>query len=93
MTATTELMAKLVVDWRQHRLRATNQDLVLAAVPRALKDHPCASAYFAWQEIMLFSRIDLGVAEEVTDGLVVPLIKDAGSETLLEIAHAVRDLP
>ena len=46
MTATTELMAKLVVDWRQYQLRSTYQDLVLANVARALKDHPCASAYF-----------------------------------------------
>ena len=46
VTATTELMAKLVVDWRQYQLRSTYQDLVLANVARALKDHPCASAYF-----------------------------------------------
>ena len=43
---------------------------------------------------MLFSRFDLGVAVEVTDGLVVPFITDdSGSETLLEIAPALRDLP
>ena len=92
VTATTELMAKLVADWRQHRLRPQYQDLVLAAVARALKDHPRANAHLAGNEIRVFSQINLGVAVAVPDGLIVPVIKDAGSKTLLQIAQTVREL-
>lgn len=92
VTATTELMAKLVADWRQHRLRPQYQDLVLAAVARALKDHPRANAHLAGNEIRVFSQINLGVAVAVPDGLIVPVIKNAGSKTLLQIAQTVREL-
>ena len=92
VTATMELMAKLVADWRQHRLRPQYQDLVLAAVARALKDHPRANAHLAGNEIRVFSQINLGVAVAVPDGLIVPVIKDAGPKTLLQIAQTVREL-
>ncbi len=92
VTAATELMAKLVADWRQHRLRPQYQDLVLAAVARALKDHPRANAHLAGNEIRVFSQINLGVAFALPDGLIVPVIRDAGTKTLLQIAQAVRDL-
>jgi pyruvate dehydrogenase E2 component (dihydrolipoamide acetyltransferase) len=92
VTAATELMEKLVSDWRQHRLRPQYQDLVLAAVTRALKDHPRANAHLAGNEVRVFDKINLGVAMAVPDGLLVPVIHDAGTKTLLQLAQAVRDL-
>jgi pyruvate dehydrogenase E2 component (dihydrolipoamide acetyltransferase) len=92
VTATTALIAKLVSDWRQHRLRPQYQDLVLAAVARALKDHPRANAHLLGNEIRVFSQINLGVAIAIQDGLIVPVIKDAGGKALLQVAQAVRDL-
>ncbi len=92
VTAATELQSKLVGEWRQHKLRPQYQDLVLAAVVRALKDHPRANAHLAGNEVRVFGQINLGVAVAVPDGLIVPVVRDAGGKTLLEIAQAVREL-
>ncbi len=92
VTAATQLIGKLISDWRQHRLRPQYQDLVLAAVVRALKDHPRANAHLVGNEVRVFEKVNLGVAMAIQEGLLVPVIGDASSKTLLEIAQAVRDL-
>jgi pyruvate dehydrogenase E2 component (dihydrolipoamide acetyltransferase) len=92
VTATTQLMGKLISDWRQHRLRPQYQDLVLASVVRALKDHPRANAHLVGNEVRVYEKINLGVAMAIQEGLIVPVIREAGGKTVLEIAQAVRDL-
>jgi pyruvate dehydrogenase E2 component (dihydrolipoamide acetyltransferase) len=92
VTASTELIGKLVSEWRQRRLRPQYQDLVLAAVTRAIRDHPRVNAHLVGNEVRVFERVNLGVAMAIPDGLIVPVIKDAGSKTLLQIAQSVRDL-
>ena len=90
VTATTQLMAKLVSDWRQHRLRPQYQDLVLMATVRALKEHPRANAHLVGNEVRVLSEINLGVAVAIADGLLVPVIKNAAPMTLLQVAQTVR---
>jgi pyruvate dehydrogenase E2 component (dihydrolipoamide acetyltransferase) len=92
VTATAKLMEKLVSDWRQHRLRPQYQDVVLGAVARALREHPRVNAHLAGNEIRVLEPINLGVAMAVPEGLLVPVIRDAGTRTVLQIAQAVREL-
>ena len=82
----------LVGEWRQYRLRPQYQDLVIAAVARALKETPKANAHLVGDEIRILDEINVGVAMAVTDGLLVPVIKNADKKSLLEIAQEVRDL-
>ena len=82
----------LVGEWRQHKLRPQYQDLVIAAVARALKETPKANAHLVGDEIRILDEVNVGVAMAVTDGLLVPVIKNADKKSLLEIAQEVRDL-
>ena len=82
----------LVGEWRQHKLRPQYQDLVIAAVARALKETPKANAHLVGDEIRMLDEVNVGVAMAVTDGLLVPVIKNADTKSLLEIAQEVRDL-
>ena len=83
---------ELLRAWRRERVRPQYQDLVIAATVRALKDHKVANAHLVNDEVLYFNQIDLGFALAVPNGLLVPVIRDAGAMTTLELARAVRDL-
>jgi len=67
---------------------------VAKALLLATKRHPMVNSSWdeAAQEIVVKSRVNLGIAAATPRGLVVPNIKDAGSLTLPELAGALADL-
>jgi len=67
-------------------------DLVLKAVAVALASHPALNARLEDDVITQHSRIDLGVAVALDDGLIVPVVRDAGAKSLAELSVEVRDL-
>lgn len=92
VTDTIAFQRELVGKWRQHRLRPQYQDLVIAAVGRALAESPKANAHLVGDEIRRFAEVNVGVAMAIPDGLLVPVVKNADKKSLLEIALEVRDL-
>ncbi len=92
ITDAVAFQRELVGEWRQHKLRPQYQDLVIAAVARALKETPIANAHFVGDELRILDEVNVGVAMAVSDGLLVPVIKNADQKSLLEIAQEVRDL-
>ena len=66
--------------------------LMIASSARALQQHPGVNAAFAGDAIRLFSKIDIGIAVSLEDGLIVPVLRDCGSKTLAQIAEAERSL-
>jgi 2-oxoglutarate dehydrogenase E2 component (dihydrolipoamide succinyltransferase) len=81
------------------RLRQTHRSLgltytafVLDAAVRALKDEPRMNATVRGETTVLHKRIHLGVAVEAEEGLIVPVIRDAGRLTLAGLARALEDL-
>ena len=92
VTEATAIQRRLTREWRRSRVRPQYQDLAIAATVRALKDHPLANAHLTEKEVQIFDTINLGFALAVTDGLLVPVIRDAGSKTPLELALNVREL-
>jgi pyruvate dehydrogenase E2 component (dihydrolipoamide acetyltransferase) len=95
LTLTTAVDVTELVALRR-RLEAefpvTVNDLVLAATVRALVAHPRMNAHLVGDEVRISRRVHLGVAVAVEDGLVVPVIRDAGSLGLRELAARARDL-
>jgi pyruvate dehydrogenase complex dihydrolipoamide acetyltransferase long form len=53
-------------------------DLILAAVVEALKENPRINANYENGEMLIFDRVNLGVAVDTPEGLMVPVIHDAG---------------
>lgn len=66
--------------------------LIITAAARALKQHPGINAAFAGETIKVFSRIDIGIAVALEDGLIVPVLRDCGEKPLVQIAEAERAL-
>jgi pyruvate dehydrogenase E2 component (dihydrolipoyllysine-residue acetyltransferase) len=66
--------------------------LLIAAAARALRQHPGLNASFAGETIRIFSSIDIGIAVALEEGLIVPVLRDCGSKTLVQIAEVERAL-
>ena len=67
-------------------------DFVVRAAALALRQHPILNATITGNEIHLLSRIHMGLAVAVPNGLMVPVIRDADTLSLPELARSTRDL-
>ena len=67
-------------------------DIVLKAAVVALEAHPALNAAFVDGSIHRYREINLGVAVDVEDGLVVPVLRNASQLDLGGIANSVADL-
>ena len=91
----TELVAlrdSLLSEWRAHRLRPLDLDIMIVAVADALQKHPRLNAHLVGENVHLLKDVNLGLAMAAPDGLMVPVLKDAASLSLLDAARGMRDL-
>ena len=81
------------VEWRsKFGVMPSLNDIVLKAVAVALEAHPALNSALIDGTIHRYREINLGVAVDVEDGLVVPVLSNAGQLDLGGIASAVADL-
>lgn len=73
-------------------IRVSFNDIVLKAVAVALRRHPECNAHWGGDHVRRFSRVHLGVAVAIADGLITPVVKDAHLKGLSQIAPEVREL-
>lgn len=66
--------------------------LVLHAVSQALRAHPRMNALMREKAVELMDDINLGVAVALDDGLMVPVIRNADSKSLAQLARETRQL-
>ena len=75
-----------------HGVEPTINDIVLKAAAEALKAHPRLNAAYVAGAVLQYRDINLGVAVDVEDGLIVPVVHGADRLSIGEIAHAVSGL-
>ena len=85
------------VERRKDKLAASEKkvtftDLIIEAISQALSEFPLLNSHFKEGKVFLFKKINLGLAVALPEGLVVPVIKDIGNKTLLQISEERRDL-
>ncbi len=79
--------------WRQsHGVAPSINDFVLKATAEALKLHPRLNATLVDGSVHQYREVNLGVAVDIPDGLVVPVIRGADTLGIVEIATQVRSL-
>ena len=86
------LKERLVSLWRPHKIRPMDQDVIVAAVGDALKQHPRLNSFLEDDTVMLLRDVNVGVAMAVPDGLVVPVVNSVDQVGLLEIGKRLREL-
>ncbi len=86
MDEAVKLRGQLVQEWAEEGIRPSYTDLVVRAVAKALARHPRLNACIAGNRIELLSDVHIGVAVALDEGLLVPVVRDAGRLPLKEIA-------
>jgi pyruvate dehydrogenase E2 component (dihydrolipoamide acetyltransferase) len=67
-------------------------DLILISTVQALKENPRINANYDNGEMLIFDRVNLGVAVDTPEGLVVPVIHDAGRLEIQALGARVAEL-
>lgn len=67
-------------------------DLIVKVAAAALRKHPEVNVSYAGEKLLQHKRIHIGVAVAIPDGLIVPVIRDADTLGIREIAQRTRDL-
>jgi len=79
-------------EFAKQGVKLTLTAFFVQAVVAALKAFPIVNASFTDQGILMKRDINIGVAVAISDGLIVPVVKNADEKSLLGIARAVNDL-
>jgi len=72
--------------------RVSFNDLIVKFTALALMKHPECNAWWMDDRIRYFGEVHIGMAVAVEDGLITPVIRNAESKGLREIAAESRDL-
>ena len=72
--------------------KTTITDLILAAVVQALRENPRVNASYRDGEMLIYDRINLGIAVDTPSGLVVPVIHDAQALDLAAMSTRAAEL-
>ncbi|MGH7864100.1 MAG: 2-oxo acid dehydrogenase subunit E2, partial [Candidatus Binataceae bacterium] len=73
-------------------VRITVTDAILAATVGALKENPRINASYRDGELHIYDDINLGIAVDTPDGLIVPVIHGAGGLDLAALSARAADL-
>jgi len=73
-------------------LKITFTDLVIKAAAAALREHPLLNSSIEGEQIVLHDAINVGMAVALEDGLVVPVLHQADTLNLRQIAERTREL-
>lgn len=93
MSATVAFREAMQGQWeQQYGQRISLNDMMTKAVAVALKRHPRLNATLVEQEVRLHDAINVGVAVNLEEGLVVPVIAHADQKDLGHIARDSRAL-
>lgn len=72
--------------------RVSLNDFVVRAAALAVKDSERVRMQYENGEYVLYSRVNIGVAVGLDDGLLVPVVRDADGKTLLELSAELKEL-
>jgi pyruvate dehydrogenase E2 component (dihydrolipoamide acetyltransferase) len=92
MTRALELRGELNValaDWGE---RASVNDLIVRACAQALVQHPQAHRSYVDGRHVYHAHVHAGIAVALDEGLIVPVLRDADTKGVRQIAAETRDL-
>jgi pyruvate/2-oxoglutarate dehydrogenase complex dihydrolipoamide acyltransferase (E2) component len=86
--------AKLRETGEREGVRITILPFIMKAVAGALQRHPALNASLDEnrEEIVLKKKVDIGMAVDAEDGLVVPIVRNADAKSVIELAREIERL-
>jgi 2-oxoglutarate dehydrogenase E2 component (dihydrolipoamide succinyltransferase) len=93
MTRVVELMARQGEEFeRRHAFKLTYTPFFIRASVAAIKDFPIINSSVEGANIVYKRDLNIGIAVAMETGLIVPVVKNAGEKSFLEVARTVKDL-
>lgn len=77
---------------RDQKSSISINDIIVKATALALRQHPDINASFAGDHVKVYSRVHIGMAVALEDGLITPVLRDADLKPLEEISEEARSL-
>jgi pyruvate dehydrogenase E2 component (dihydrolipoamide acetyltransferase) len=77
---------------REQKSTISVNDIIVKATALALRQHPDINASFAGDHIKQYSRVHIGMAVALDDGLITPVLRDADLKPLEEISEEARTM-
>lgn len=65
---------------------------VIKAAVEGLREYPILNSQWDEERIVVKKRVNIGIAVDLEDGLVVPVIKDADQKSTVGLARSIHDL-
>jgi pyruvate dehydrogenase E2 component (dihydrolipoamide acetyltransferase) len=79
-------------EWRSDRIVVTLSALVVRACGLALREHPGLNARLEGEQIVMAPEVNVGVAVNQEHGLMVPVVRNADSSSLKDVASQLQEL-
>ena len=93
MSATVAFREAMQGQWEQQfGVRISLNDLITKAVSVALRRHPRLNATMGEREVRVHDEVNIGVAVNLDEGLIVPVVRQVDQKDLGQISRASRDL-
>src|ERR671916_1228872 len=73
-------------------IKLSVNDFVTKACAVALRNHPNLNAIYTTRGVELHEKVDMAMAVALDQGLITPVIRDAGSKGLAQISRESKDL-
>lgn len=87
-----ELRAELNKSLEHTGLKIGVNEILLKTAAQALLEHPNINVAFAGDHIRRFTRVDIGIAVALEDGLITPVLRDVAVKGLRQISVESREL-
>lgn len=85
-------MRKQLNERKNASYKISVNDFVIKAVATAMKLVPEANCMWDGDSVIYFDQVDVSVAVAVDDGLITPVVKNAGNSGLATISNIAKDL-
>ena len=93
MSATVAFREAMQSQWEQQfGVRISLNDLITKAVAVALSRHPRLNATMGERAVQVHDQINIGVAVNLDEGLIVPVVREVDRKDLGQISRASREL-
>ena len=92
LDALLKLRGELNASLANRGVKLSVNDMLIKALALALIEVPECNVSFAGDQLIKYSRADISVAVSIPNGLITPIIADAGTKSLSKISTEMADL-
>lgn len=92
LDALLKLRSELNAALEPQGVKLSVNDMLIKALGKSLELVPACNVQFAGDNMLKFKRADISVAVSIPNGLITPIVEDAGAKAMSKISTEMKDL-